>query len=99
MIGTNDADKAVTARTHPLPPRQPRVAGRKRYCLGDALGIDPARSDATDALVNRMVAQDSSLWDIVVALSEREMTDAEFAVAMYALGLFDCQTRGVGDDE
>lgn len=91
-------DTMVTPRTHPLPPMKPRVAGQRRYCLGDALGIDPTRSNETDALVNAMVQRDASLWDIVIALSEREMTDAEFAVAMYALGLFDCSTRGLGDE-
>lgn len=87
----------MNARSHPLSWVQRPPTGR--YVLGDALGIDDGRSAETDALVNALVSDGASLREIITALSEREMTDAEFATAMYALGWFDCQMRGPESDE
>lgn len=80
-------------RTHPLK----WVDCSRKGCthtLGDALGIDRTRSAETDAIVNALVEQNESLRGIVTALSERSMTDAEFATALYALGWFDRGMRG-----
>lgn len=91
-----DDDSEFAPRQHPL-----RWANRPpsgRYVLGDALGIDAERATGTDAFVNEMVNDGASLRDVVSALSAREMTDAEFATAMYSLGWFDCQMRGPESD-
>jgi hypothetical protein len=80
-------------RTHPLT----WVLCRKGHCqhtLGEALGIEVGRVAETDALVNSMMDAKASLREIVTTLSEREMTDGEFATALYALGWFDRGLRG-----